>query len=377
VRALGRAWGAAAAAAALLAVGAGWAAPSPSGGVEIGSIATVAGVHGHPLIGYGLVVGLAGTGDTGQAVYTPQSVANMLARFGVRIPAGTRFDIGNAAAVMVTGDLPAFAPAGSRFTVTVSSLGNAKSLQGGTLLQTPLQDASGTVRAVAQGPLSIGGASAQQAGSQVRINHPTAGLVPDGALVVEPARDALELDPSGAVVLALRTPDYATAAELARAIAGAGLGAASPRDAATVAVAPPESARADLAGWLARVLRLRVAPHAPARVVVDERTGTIVAGGDVHLLPAAVAHGSIKVIIQGQTQVSQPPPLSPGATVTAPGAKISVQQGTSPMVLVQGAATLSDLVAALNTLGVPPRDLIAILEALKEAGALEAELVVI
>jgi flagellar P-ring protein precursor FlgI len=144
-----------------------------------------------------------------------------------------------------------------------------------------------------------------------------------------------------------------------------------------VAVAPPEGARGDLAGWLARGLRLRVAPHAPARVVVDERTGTIVAGGDVHLLPAAVAHGSIKVIIRGQTQVSQPPPLSPGTTVTAPSAQISVQQGTSRMVLVQGAATLSDLAAALNTLGVPPRDLIAILEALEEAGALEAELVVI
>jgi flagellar P-ring protein precursor FlgI len=356
---------------------AGLSAAAQGGGVEIGSIATVIGVHAHPLVGYGLVTGLAGTGDTGQAVYTTQSIANMLARFGVRIPPGTRFDIGNVAAVMVTGDLPAFAPEGSRFAVTVSSMGNAKSLQGGVLLETPLEDAQGHVHAVAQGPLSIGGVNAQQAGSQVQINHPTVGLMPDGGLVVDPVEDALTVDGHGVIRLALRTPDYATADEVARAISMAGLGQAAAQDASTVAVVPSEGDRAHLAAWLGRVLRLRVTPHAPARVVLNERTGTIVAGGDVYLLPAAVAHGSIKVVIRNTTQVSQPGPLSGGATVVVPNAQISVQQGASPVVLVQGAATLGDLVAALNALGVPPRDLIAIIEALKEAGALQAELVVL
>jgi flagellar P-ring protein precursor FlgI len=356
------------------------AAPAAQGdGVEIGSVATVTGVHAHPLAGYGLVVGLAGTGDSSQALYTTQTVANMLARFGVHLPPGTRssMQIGNVAAVVVTGDLPAFAPEGSHFAVTASSIGNAKSLQGGVLLETPLEDAQGHVHAVAQGPLSIGGVNAQQAGSQVQINHPTVGLMPDGGLVVDPVEDALTVDGHGVIRLALRTPDYATADEVARAISMAGLGQAAAQDASTVAVVPSEGDRAHLAAWLGRVLRLRVTPHAPARVVLNERTGTIVAGGDVHLLPAAVAHGSIKVVIRNTTQVSQPGPLSGGATVVVPNAQISVQQGASPVVLVQGAATLGDLVAALNALGVPPRDLIAIIEALKEAGALQEELVVL
>lgn len=375
-------WGSrvvAAAAAAVAAVLPASSGAAPRDGVEIGSIATVAGVHAHPLVGYGLVVGLVGTGDSSQALYTTQTVANMLARFGVRLPPGTQsnMQIGNVAAVMVTGDLPAFVPQGSRFTVTVSSIGNAKSLQGGVLIETPLQDAQGIVHAVAQGPLSIGGVNAQQAGSQVQINHPTVGLMPQGGLVVDPVEDALAVDAHGVIRLALRTPDYATSDAVAQAITASGLGQAAAQDAATVAVVPPAAERANLAAWLGSVLRLRVTPHAPARVVLNERTGTIVAGGDVHLLPAAITHGSIKVIIRNTTQVSQPGPLSGGATVVVPNAQISVQQGTSPMVLVRGAATLGDLVAVLNALGVPPRDLIAIIEALREAGALQAELVVL
>jgi flagellar P-ring protein precursor FlgI len=352
-----------------------WA--DPAAGIEIGSVATIEGVHGHPLTGYGLVVGLAGTGDTGQAIYTTQSIANMLARFGVHLPAGTRFDIGNTAAVIATGDLPAFAPQGVRFPITVSSMGNAKSLQGGVLLQTPMQGLDGQVHAVAQGPLSIGGYNAQQAGNKVQINHPTVGVMPDGGLVVAPVADALAVDDAGTLRLALRTPDYQTAAAVARAVRLSGLGGAAAQDATTIVLVPPSKDRGDLATWLSRVLALTVTPHMAARVVLDERTGTIVAGGDVQLLPAAIAHGSIKVIIRNTTGVSQPGPLSRGTTTVVPNAQISVQQGVSPMVLETGAATLSDLVAALNALGVAPRDLIAIIEALQRAGALQADVVVI
>ncbi|MHB8731697.1 MAG: flagellar basal body P-ring protein FlgI [bacterium] len=346
-------------------------------GVEIGSIVTVEGVHAHPLIGYGLVVGLAGTGDTGQATYTLQSIGNLLAKFGIRIPPGTRFDIGNVAAVMVTADLPAFAPQGTQFPVTVSSTGNAKTLQGGVLLQTPLLGHDERVHAMAQGPLSIGGAGAGASGSSVQINHPTVGIMPAGGVVVDPVADALAADGSGQIRLALRSPDYQTAAAVAAAVTADGLGTAAAQDATTVVVVPSAADPGGLAAWLSRVLALRVSPHMAARVVVNERTGTLVAGGDVHLLPAAVAHGSIKVIIKNTTTVSQPGPLSGGTTATVPNAQVSVQQGTSPVVLVGGAATLGDLVAALNTLGVAPRDLIAIIMTLQEAGALQAELVVI
>jgi flagellar P-ring protein FlgI len=347
-------------------------------GVEIGNIVSVEGVHAHPLIGYGLVVGLAGTGDSDQAVYTTQSVANMLAKFGIHLPAGTQMQIGNVAAVMVTADLPAFAPQGTEFPVTVSSAGNAKTLQGGVLLQTPLLGHDERVHAMAQGPLSIGGASASASGSSVQINHPTVGTMPTGGVVVDPVTDTLATDGSGQVRFALRSADYQTAAAVAAAITGSGLGTAAAVDATTVAVAPPGGGdQGALTAWLSRVLSLRVAPHMPARVVVNERTGTLVAGGDVHLLPAAIAHGSIKVIIKNTTTVSQPGPLSGGTTQVVPSAAVSVQQGASPVVLVGGAATLGDLVAALNALGVAPRDLIAIIMTLQEAGALQAELVVI
>jgi len=355
--------------------GASWA--QTSDGVEIGSIATVEGVGDHPLVGYGLVAGLAGTGDTSQAIYTTQSVANMLARFGVHLPSGTQMNIGNVAAVMVTGSLPPFAPAGARFAVTASSMGNATSLQGGVLLETPLQGLDGQVHATAQGALSIGGFNVQQSGSSVQINHPNVGSLPAGGLVVTPISDALAVDDRGQVRFALRSPDYETANAVAQAIMMRGLGEAVAQDATTIVVVPPTGDRAALDGWVGAVLRLRITPHIAARVVINERTGTIVAGGDVHLFPAAVAHGSIKVIITNTTQVSQPGPLSNGTTTTVPNAQISVQQGTRPMVLVNGAATLSDLVAALNSLGVPPRDLIAIIESLQRAGALQAELVVL
>jgi len=355
--------------------GTGWA--QVPGTVEVGSVAAVQGVHDHPLVGYGLVIGLAGTGDSSQATYTTQTVANMLAKFGIHLPSGGQMTIGNVAAVLVTASLPAFTPEGGQFGVTVSSMGNATSLQGGVLLQTPLQGLDGQLRAMAQGPLSIGGLNAQQSGSSVQINHPTVGMIPGGGLVVAPIPDVLATDDQGQVRFSLRTADYLTADIIAQAITRGGLGQAAAQDATTIVVTPQSGNRGSLDGWVGQVLHLRITPHMGAKVVINERTGTIVAGGDVHLLPAAVANGSIKVIITNTTQVSQPPPLSGGTTTTVPNAQISVQQGIKPMVLVNGAATLSDLVAALNTLGVAPRDLITIIESLQRAGALQAELEVI
>jgi len=356
--------------------GSGWAQQTPDG-VEVGSVATVEGIHDHPLVGYGLVAGLAGTGDSSQATYTTQTVANMLAKFGIHLPTGVQMNIGNVAAVLVTGSLPAFAPEGGQFGVTVSSMGNASSLQGGVLLETPLQGLDGQVHAMAQGPLSIGGYNAQQSGSSVQINHPTVGLLPTGGLVVAPVQDTLTVDAQGEVRFALRNADYETADHIAQAIMQKGLGQAVAQDATTVVVIPSSGDRTILAAWVGEVLHLRVTPHIGAKVVINERTGTIVAGGDIHLMPAAVANGSIKVIITNTTQVSQPGPLSKGTTTTVPNAQISVEQGTKPMVLINGAATLSDLVAGLNALGVSPRDLIAIIESLQRAGALQAELEVI
>ena len=360
---------------AVLGAGAGWA-QVPSG-VEIGSVATVSGVHDHPLVGYGLVIGLAGTGDSSQATYTVQTVINMLAKFGVRVPSGSQMNIGNVAAVLVTSSLPAFAPDGQQFAVTVSSMGNATSLQGGVLLQTPLQGLDGQVHAMAQGALSIGGFNAQQSGSSIQVNHPTVGMMPTGGLVVAPIPDTLAVDDQGTIRFALRNPDYETAGLIAATINQMGLGQAVAQDATTIVVTPPAAQTATLDAWVGQVLSVRIAPHVSAKVIINERTGTIVAGGDVHLLPAAIANGSIKVIITNTTQVSQPGPLSGGTTQVVPNAQISVQQGTKPMVLVGGAATLSDLVAALNSLGVPPRDLITIIESLQRSGALQAEVEVI
>jgi len=360
---------------AVLGAGAGWA--QVQSGVEVGSLATVSGVHDHPLAGYGLVVGLAGTGDSSQATYTVQTVTNMLARFGIHVPGGSQMNIGNVAAVVVTSSLPAFAPDGQRFAVTVSSMGNATSLQGGVLLQTPLQGLDGQVHAMAQGALSIGGFNAQQSGSSVQVNHPTVGMMPSGGLVVAPIDDALAVDEHGDVRFALRNPDYQTAAVIAQTINQMGLGQAVAQDATTIIVTPPMAQAEAPDAWIGQVLGLRVATHVSAKVVINERTGTIVAGGDVHLMPAAIANGSIKVIITNTTQVSQPGPFSNGTTQTVPNAQISVQQGNKPMLLVGGAATLSDLVAALNSLGVPPRDLITIIESLQRAGALQADVEVI
>jgi flagellar P-ring protein precursor FlgI len=348
--------------------------------VRLKDIARLAGVRDNDLWGYGLVVGLDGTGDRRQSArFTIQALRNLLAREGITLPADAldrgALDPKNVAAVVVTAKLPPFATAGSRIDVVVSSVGDAKSLQGGTLLPTPLRAGDGQTYAVASGSVSLGGGfAAQGGGSSVQKNHPTAGRIPGGATVERAVGTSLRLD---RLALALLTPDYATATAVARAINAAfQRPLAVARDAGTVEVEVPEPSRASPATFIADLEALRVTPDAPAKVVINERTGTVVLGQDVRIGPVAVAHGNLAVRVESRTQVSQPPPLAPrgSATVVVPETQVQVQEQGGQVHLVPDGASIGDVVAALNALGATPRDLIAILQAIQRAGALDAEL---
>ncbi len=341
---------------------------------RIRELADVAGIRDNQLVGYGLVVGLANTGDTGASRFTLQSVAAMLRRLGATIDP-SMIQTRNAAAVMVTATLPATANPGSHVDVTVSSMGNARSLQGGTLLQTPLLGADGQVYVVAQGSVLIGGFGASgSSGSSTQVNHLTAGRVASGG-IVERSPPGGGLPREGPIVLALRTPSFVTAGRIATAIdAELGSGSATALDGGCVAFDVPESMAGDRVRVVGRVMLLDVEPEPSARVVVDERTGTVVVGAAVRLREAAVAHGGLTIQIEERTAVSQPGPLSPGATVAAPSSDVAIAEGTSALHHVPGSASLADVVSALNALGASPRDLITILQALHHAGALDAEI---
>lgn len=331
-------------------------------------------VDGHrknALVGYGLVVGLQGQGDSSRVGFTAQSISGMLGRLGVRVDPA---DIAarNVAAVTVTTDLPAFMRPGSRLDVLVSSLGDARSLEGGTLIMTPLQAVDGNVYAIAQGALQVGGYVVEGAGSRVQKNPPTTARVPSGAVV-----ERAVLPPKGeALVLALRRPDATTAGRLADAI---NLALRAPAD-APVAVAEDsaavrvKSADGDLLRLLASIEPVEVEVDQPARVVISERTGTVVIGEQVRLRPVAIAHGGLKVRVQRSPVISQPGPFSTGSTTRAAIASLDAREVRNELKVLPAGATVEALVAALNTLGVSPRDLIAILQALKAAGALDAEL---
>ncbi|GAB4246640.1 flagellar basal body P-ring protein FlgI [Deferrisoma sp.] len=340
--------------------------------VRVKDIARVDGVRKNQLIGYGLVVGLNGTGDKSGVAFTTQSTANLLERLGVAVTPDD-IKLKNVAAVIVTAELPPFARAGQRIDVTVSSVGDASSLQGGTLLLTPLRAPNGDVYAVAQGPLSIGGFGAGAAGGGVQQNHPTVGRIPGGALL---ERDAPLPDLGrGYVDLVLREPDFTTAARLAGAVGTVfGPGTAQALDAGRVRVVVPEGEAADPVGFLARLEAVTVEPDAVARVVVDERTGTVVLGQDVRVRPVALSHGNLTVQITPYLEVSQPEALSPGQTVARERAQVTVTEEEAKVLLLEPGETLASLVQALNALGVSPRDLVAIFQALKVAGALQAEL---
>lgn len=343
--------------------------------VRIKDIARIAGVRGNQLIGYGLVVGLAGTGDSQGALFTVQSVANMLARFGLIVPA-EKLRVRNVAAVMATAELPPFARKGDRIDVLLSSLGDAKSLAGGTLLQTPLLGADGQVYAVAQGPVSVGGIGAEAEGTRVQVGHTTVGRVPGGATVEQEVPTVLAEE--SVLTIVLHEADFTTASRVASAInSRLGPGSARAVDGATVVVAIPPLYQNNVVGLISLIESLSVVPDTVAKVVVNERTGTVVVGSQVRILPVAIAHGTLKIEVTVTKEVSQPPPLSPGRTEVVPKGEVQVEQPPARLFILPGSNTVDDLVRALNALGVTPRDLIAILQALRAAGALQAELEII
>jgi flagellar P-ring protein precursor FlgI len=345
--------------------------------MRIKEIASVQGVRSNALTGYGLVVGLDGTGDqTTQTPFTTQSLQAMLQQLGVTVPAGTAMQLRNVAAVIVTAQLPAFAQPGQAIDVNVSSLGNAKSLRGGTLVATPLKGADGRIYAVAQGNLIIGGAGASAAGSKVQINHLLAGRIPDGATVEASVPTPLMAGES--IQLDLRASDFNTARNVARAInAAKGEGTATARDGRTVAVRVPAEPGERVA-FLADVENLPVQLATPsARVVLNARTGSIVLNESVTLGPCAVAHGSLSVTVSTTPMVSQPAAFGQGQTTVTEKADITVSQQPGALIQVPAGVRLVDVVRALNALGATPQDLLAILQAMRTAGALKAEIEVI
>ena len=350
--------------------------PNANAQTRLKDIAAVQGVRGNQLVGYGLVVGLDGSGDGNGSAFTPQSVASMLQKFGITVSPGA-LQLKNVAAVMVTATLPPFARNGSAIDVTVSSLGDAKSLQGGTLLQTPLQAANNKVYAVAQGAISVGGFLAGGgSGGSVAKNFVTAGRVPGGALVEQDVPTTLLGSSRGTLDVTLALPDFTTAARLANAINDHkpyGVTMAVAADAGTIRVGfTPGS---DPVSVIAGLENVPVETDVIAKIVINERTGTVVMGGNVEVSACAVAHGNLTVSIANAPIISQPGPFSRrGQTVIAPRKIITVAEGNERLIPVASSTTLDSVVRSLNALGVTPRDLIAILQAMKEAGALHAEI---
>jgi len=354
------------------------AAALPAQAERVKDLAGISGVRGNPLVGYGLVVGLDGSGDqTTQAPFTVQSLKAMLTQLGVTIPPGVNPQLKNVAAVAINAELPAFAKPGQQIDVTVSSIGNAGSIRGGALLMTPLKGADGQVYAIAQGNVVVGGLGVSaKDGSRVSVNIPSSGRIPNGAIVERAVPNVFA--GSADVKLNLHTPDFTTAARLANGInAALGGDAARAIDPVTVSVQAPQDSGQRVA-FLAMLENIDVQPgEAAARVIVNSRTGTVVIGAGVRVLPAAVSHGSLSVTISEKPAVSQPAPFSRGETVVVPRSDIEVTQDGGRMFKFDAGVSLDDIVRAVNQIGAAPGDLVAILEALREAGALRAELVVI
>ncbi len=351
--------------------------PAPAHAMRLKEVASVQGVRNNQLVGYGLVVGLDGTGDqTTSTPFTTQSLAAMLQQMGVTVPPGTNMQLKNVAAVMVTAQLPPFAQPGQQIDVNVSSLGNAKSLRGGTLIATPLKGADGQVYALAQGNLIVGGAGASAAGSKVQINHLSAGRVPEGATVERAV--PTPLNQGDTLQLDLNSNDFNTAREVARAInAKMGNGIAQALDGRVVRVRMPEGTDARVT-FMADIENIDIALATPAaKVVINARTGSVVVNQTVTLNPCAVAHGSLSVTINSTPVISQPAPFSKGETVSRDKADITIKQEPGSLIQLPAGTRLADVVKALNSLGATPQDLLAILQAMKTAGALNAEIEVI
>lgn len=353
----------------------GW--PMDAKAMRIKEIAAVQGVRTNQLTGFGLVVGLDGTGDqTTQMPYTSQGMTNYLQQLGLTLPADAKVQMKNVAAVLVTAQLPPFARPGQMIDVTVSSMGNAKSLRGGTLITTPLKGADGEIYALAQGNLLVGGAGASGGGSKVQINHLSAGRIPAGAQVERTVPTAFALGDT--IELGLNSADFQTARRVAQAINDRmGTGVASAVDGRVVKLRAPANPDARVS-FLAEIEEIPLEATIPvARVVINTRTGSIVMNQAVTLGPCAVAHGNLSVSISATPVVSQPNPLSQGQTVVAEKTDIKISQDTGTLIQMDAAPQLADLVRMLNGLGATPQDLLAILQAIKAAGAMNAELEVI
>jgi flagellar P-ring protein precursor FlgI len=340
---------------------------------RIKDLANVEGVRQNQLIGYGLVVGLNGTGDTLNNIpFTRQSLQAMLERLGVNVR-GAQMRTGNVAAVMVTANLPAFATQGTRMDVTVSALGDSKSLQGGTLLVTPLLGADGNVYAVAQGSLAISGFQAEGDAAKIVRGVPTVGRMSNGAIIEREIEFAL--NKLGQLRLALRNPDFTTAKRIASAINDfIGSPAAEPLDPSTVQITIPKSFEGNVIALLTEVEQLQIEPDLAAKVIIDERSGIIVMGRDVRVSMIAVAQGNLTVTISETPVVSQPQPFSRGETRVAPRTRVGVQEDGKKLAVVKEGVSLQQLVDGLNALGIGPRDLISILQAIKAAGAIQADI---
>lgn len=358
-----------------LLVGTGW--PLPANAMRIKEIAAVQGVRTNQLTGFGLVVGLDGTGDqTTQMPYTSQGMNNYLQQLGLTLPADAKVQMKNVAAVMVTAQLPPFAQPGQMIDVTVSSMGNAKSLRGGTLITTPLKGADGEIYALAQGNLLVGGAGASGGGSKVQINHLSAGRIPAGAQVERAVPTSFAFGDT--IDLGLNSADFQTARRVAQAInERMGAGVASALDGRLVRLRAPANPDARVS-FMAEIEEIPLEATVPvAKVIINTRTGSIVMNQAVTLGPVAVAHGNLSVSISATPVVSQPNPLSPGQTVVAEKTDIRISQDSGALIKMDAAPQLADLVRMLNGLGATPQDLLAILQAIKAAGAMNAELEVI
>lgn len=346
----------------------------PVSAARLKDLADVEGVRGNQLFGYGVVVGLNGTGDGSSAAFTNRSLANMLERLGIRVDA-REIKVKNVAAVLVTATLPPFIRPGSKLDVTLSSLGDAKSLQGGNLILTPLKGADGNTYAVAQGSVSVGGFAIEGGGDSAQKNHPTVGMISQGAIVERGI--PFDLFQSQRIRVVLREPDFTTMTRLVERINSAlGRPLAVAIDSASVEIPLIGEHSKDPIGLLARLEAIDVEQDIGARVVVNERTGTIIMGEQVTLSRVALAHGNLNIAIRSETQVSQPNALAQGETQVVTNADVNVGEEKTGLSIVGGHVTLGEVVNALNALGATPRDLISIFQALKRAGALHAELVI-
>jgi flagellar P-ring protein precursor FlgI len=341
---------------------------------RIKDVAALEGVRDNQLMGYGVVVGLAGTGDKRQAVFSAQSLTNILKRMGVSVDP-TAIQVRNIAGVMVTANLPPFAQPGTKIDITAAAIGDASNLQGGLLLMTPLKGADGQVYAVAQGPVMTGGFAAGRGGASQTVNHPTVGRLPEGAIV---EKSPPSVAPSSHLKLQLRQADFTTATRIVEALnKHFAAGIAKAESSALISVDLPPAQIGNPVAFVAEMETLVIEPDRREKIVINERTGTVVLGKDVHLSPVSILHGTLNVEIQTQVNISQPAPLSDGKTVVVPESTVTAKESKAQNIQLKTGATVEDLVRALQAIGSTPRDVIAILQAMRVAGALDAEIEVI